>query len=78
MSKALQPIVYSVVRKLCKEREDNHKFPHLATEREIASAVVMEVSACLDELEADGIVIKSTNINGMRMYQPSIMLNKAT
>lgn len=70
MSHILQPLLYSVVRKLHDKRVADKKFPYVATQTEICKEVGKAVVEILDEMVEDGILLRSENVNGIKMYAP--------
>lgn len=65
----LQPYLYQVIREAIECRRMSKKFPYLAIHNEIMSRINADMKATIDEMEADGILGHSENINGIYMYR---------
>lgn len=73
MKKILQPYIYGVIKDECQRVEESHIAPVVATERAIFDRVKADVQKAIDELDADGLINKSINVNHMAMYRPIII-----
>lgn len=51
------------------QRKADRKFPYIAIRTEINAKVLSDIRATIDELEADGLVSHSENINGIELYR---------
>lgn len=66
----LQPYLYDIIRKYVDERVKSKVFPFIATENQIYAHVLRDVKETLAEMETDGLVCHSENINAVKLYRP--------
>ncbi len=66
----LQPYLYEVIRNLVDSRVKDKVFPYIATENKIYEQIRRDISETINEMEADGLICHSENINGIRMFRP--------
>jgi hypothetical protein len=67
--KYLQPYVYELVKALIQERIDNQVGPYFAIETDLKNRVIDDVKHTIAELTADGVLVTSSNINGIGLYR---------
>lgn len=65
----LQPYVYNVIRAVLKERDEARKSPVVAIHNEIVKRVLEDVRVTISEMESDGVVAHSENVNGIYLYR---------
>ncbi len=65
----LQPYVYNVIRALLREREISHTVPIVASHHEVLKRVLDDVRNTISELEDDGVLGHSENVNGIFLYR---------
>ena len=70
MNNGLQSVIYATVRRLYKERAEKKLFPYVAIENDIKREIGIAVSEALTEMVADGVLQKTENVNGHRMFAP--------
>jgi hypothetical protein len=67
--KHLQPYIYEIVHRLINIRKEQRLAPFIAIEPEIIKIVISDVKATIEELEQDGLLYHSENINGIKMFR---------
>lgn len=67
--KYLQPYIYELVKALIQERIDNQVGPYFAIETDLKNRVIDDVKQTIAELTADGVLVTSSNINGIGLYR---------
>ena len=65
----LQPYNYNIVRSIIKERQDAGKFPYVAIHNDVMRKVHEDIAATISEMEIDGVVAHSENVNGVYLYR---------
>lgn len=65
----LQPYIYNVVKDVIKKRMDDAKFPYVAIQTEVMRIVREDIIASIRELEEDGVLGHSENVNGIYLYR---------
>lgn len=70
MNNALQSVIYSIIRKGYNKRKEDCVFPYVTREMDIIQEVSANIKEVLDEMVKDGIIKRTSNINGLRMYVP--------
>lgn len=68
--KYLHPYLYEIIHDQVKKRIDDRKFPYVATAHEVKAQVISDVIVALDEMEQDGLITHSENVNGIALYRP--------
>mgnify|MGYP007016818332 FL=1 len=67
--KHLQPYIYEIAHRLINIRKEQRLAPFVAIEPEIIKIVISDVKATIEELEQDGLLYHSENINGIKMFR---------
>ncbi len=65
----LQPYVYNVVRSIIKERQESGKFPYVAIHNDILRKIHEDIMVTISEMETDGVIAHSENVNGIYLYR---------
>lgn len=65
----LHPYLYEIVHDIVQKRISDKKFPYVATGNDVKSKVLEDVTKSLDEMEAEGLLSRSNNINGIGLYR---------
>lgn len=65
----LHPYLYEIVHDLVQQRVADKKFPYVATANDVKAKVMFDVSTALDEMVQDGLLARSSNINGIGLYR---------
>lgn len=65
----LQPYLYEIVHDLVQQRVADKKFPYVAIANDVKAKVLSDVSTALDEMVQDGLLARSSNINGIGLYR---------
>ncbi len=65
----LQPYIYNIVCAMLKEREVSHTVPIVASHNEVLKRVLDDVRDTISELEDDGVLGHSENVNGIYLYR---------
>lgn len=65
----LHPYLYEIVHDLVQQRVADKKFPYVATANDVKAKVMLDVSTALDEMVQDGLLARSSNINGIGLYR---------
>lgn len=68
--KYLHPYLYEIIHDQVELRVSDKKFPYVAIANEVKSKVMSDVAKALDEMEQDGLITHSENINGIALYRP--------
>ena len=68
--KYLHPYLFEKIHDLVKERVDSHKFPFVAIENDVMAQIRADIKQSLVEMEQDGLIKRSENINGIGLYRP--------
>lgn len=67
--KYLHPYLYEIVHDLVQQRVAEKKYPFVAIANDVRAKVLSDVSIALDEMEHDGLITHSSNINGIALYR---------
>lgn len=67
--KYLHPYLYEIVHDLVQQRVDDKKFPYVAIANDVKAKVLSDVFTTLDEMVQDGLLARSSNINGIGLYR---------
>ncbi len=67
--KYLHPYLYEIVHDLVQQRVADKKFPYVAIANDVKAKVLSDVSTTLDEMVQDGLLARSSNINGIGLYR---------
>lgn len=67
--KYLHPYLYEIVHDLVQQRIADKKFPYVAIANDVKAKVMLDVSKALDEMVQDGLLARSSNINGIGLYR---------
>nr|DAU91937.1 MAG TPA: hypothetical protein [Caudoviricetes sp.] len=67
--KYLHPYLYEIVHDLVQQRVADKKFPYVAIANDVKAKVLSDVSTALDEMVQDGLLARSSNINGIGLYR---------
>lgn len=67
--KYLHPYLYEIVHDLVQQRVADNKFPYVAIANDVKAKVMYDVSIALDEMIHDGLLARSSNINGIGLYR---------
>ncbi len=67
--KYLHPYLYEIVHDLIQQRVADKKFPYVAIANDVKAKVLSDVSTALDEMVQDGLLVRSSNINGIGLYR---------
>ena len=67
--KYLHPHLYEIVHDLVQQRVADKKFPYVAITNDVKAKVMSDVSIALDEMIHDGLLARSSNINGIGLYR---------
>lgn len=67
--KYLHPYLYEIVHDLVQQRVSDRKFPYVAIANDVKAKVMFDVSTALDEMVQDGLLVRSSNINGIGLYR---------
>lgn len=67
--KYLHPYLYEIIHDLVRQRIDGKKAPYVAIMNEIRVKIMSDVSVALDEMERDGLITHSENLNGVGLYR---------
>ncbi len=68
--KLLHPYLYQIIHDLVKKRITDKKFPYVTTANEVKAKVMSDVTTALSEMEEEGLIIHSENVNGIALYRP--------
>lgn len=68
--KHLHPYLYKIIHDKVQSRIRNRVSPYVAIANEVKAAVMEDVSVALEEMEADGLITRSENVNGIALYRP--------
>lgn len=67
--KYLHPYLYEIVHDLVQQRVADKKFPYVAIANDVKAKVMSDVSTAIDEMIHDGLLARSSNINGIGLYR---------
>lgn len=67
--KYLHPYLYEIVHDLVQQRVADKKIPYVAIANDVKAKVLSDVSTALDEMVQDGLLARSSNINGIGLYR---------
>lgn len=67
--KYLHPYLYEIVHDLVQQRVADKKFPYVAIANDVKAKVMSDVSIAIDEMIHDGLLARSSNINGIGLYR---------
>lgn len=65
----LQPYVKKLIREELSRRQSASKSPVVASKNEIMKQVHEDINCALEQLENDGIITHSENVNGIYLYR---------
>lgn len=68
--KLLHPYLYEIIHDLVQKRIADKKFPYVAIANEVKAKVISDVSIALSEMEEEGLITHSDNVNGIALYRP--------
>ncbi len=68
--KLLHPYLYEIIHDLVQKRIADKKYPYVAIANEVKAKVISDVSLALREMEEDGLITHSDNVNGIALYRP--------
>lgn len=68
--KLLHPYLYEIIHDHVKQRIADKKFPYVAIANEVKAKVMSDVTAALMEMEEEGLITHSDNVNGIALYRP--------
>lgn len=68
--KYLHPYLYEIVHNLVKGRIDDKIFPYVASLNLVKQQVITDVITSLKEMESEGLITTSENVNGIALYRP--------
>lgn len=67
--KYLHPYLYEIVHDLVQQRMNDRKAPFVAIETDVRTKVMSDVAQAIDEMAHDGLIARSSNINGIGLYR---------
>ncbi len=67
--KHLHPYLYEIIHDLVQKRMAEKKVPYVAIANEVMATVRADVLASLDEMEDEGLITHSQNVNGIALYR---------
>lgn len=65
----LQPYVYQVIREIIEKRKTDKKAPYVAMRNAVHSQIISDIKDTIAELETDGLLAHSENVNGIELYR---------
>lgn len=68
--KLLHPYLYEIIHDLVQKRIADKKFPYVAIANDVKAKVISDVSIALSEMEEEGLITHSDNVNGIALYRP--------
>ena len=68
--KYLHPYLYEIIHDQVKKRIEAKRVPYVAIANEVKAQVISDVMIALEEMEQDGLITHSENINGIALYRP--------
>lgn len=67
--KLLQSYLYGLIKKEVQRMEEENRAPFFANKRELLKIVNNDIDESMIELEKDGLIKISSNINGITLYK---------
>lgn len=68
--KHLHPYLYEIIHDIVQKRISEKKFPYVAIANDVMAMVRSDVLSSLDEMEQEGLITHSQNVNGVALYRP--------